>query len=240
MASVPPVDDLMLSQDFFWEENKNKIFAAVAAFLVLAFGVIGWIAWTQHRKGKAEEIFSSASTPEQWKEVIRAYPGTPVADNSSLLLAAALRKSGDLQGSTKVYQEALLPKNPYGLRSAAALGIAENALLASGGKFTPDAVAALRAVSENFPDSYAAAFSLFLRGDLLLNEGKELEALQVFRELLASYPDALFGKMASGQVQELAMKQAVQAPAEPQPAPPASLPPPADVPPPPAEAPAAP
>lgn len=245
-ASVPPVDDYVVAQDFFWEENKNKILAAVAVFLVIAFGVVGWTAWKQYQQSEAEAVFFWASTPDQWREVMTEYPGTPVAGSSALLLAASLRKGGDWQGSTKVYQEAMAMRVPDAgaLAAGAALGVAENALVASGGKLSPEVVGALQAVSEKYPDSYAAAFALFTRGDLLLNEGKEEEALQVFRDLLAGYPNALFGRMASMQMQEVAMRNASKAPA----AVPAGggqsggamAPMPADVPPPPVVAPDAP
>ena len=194
----------MLPSDEFWEENKFKIVAALLVLLVAAFGFIGWTAWQQSSIKAAGAAFSQAATPEEWREVLTKFAGTPVAENSGLLLAAALREQGNIEASDAAYEAVLAERKDFGLQSAAALGIAQNAILLAGGKPEPAAVSALQAVWTRFPDSYAAPFALYLEGEMLIREGREAEAVQIFRNLLADHPNAVSGQIASMQMQRLA------------------------------------
>lgn len=204
-SPVPTLlEEINIPSDLFWEENKFKILYGAAGILILALLVIGWVAWQKHQQNEAETLFSRATTPAEWRGVLTAFPNTPAAGNAALLLAANLRNAGSIKEANTIYQQLLEGGNSYALQSAAALGLAQNELLSADGKLTPEVMTALQATATRFPESYAAPFALYVEGNLLLQSGKNEEAMQVFRNLLADHPGSLPGQMASSQLQRLA------------------------------------
>lgn len=197
-------EEIMLPSDEFWEEHKTKIIGAVVLVLVLAFAFIAWKGIEEKKRSEAMTAFANASQPEQWRAVMDQFPGTPAAQNSGLLLAAALRDQGDLPASDLVYNELLSAKKTFALQSAAALGLAQNQILRSSGGNIDEAVSSLQSVATGYPGEYTAAYALYTEGDLLLSAGREEDAIRIFRNLLTDYPASLPGRMASMQLQNLA------------------------------------
>jgi predicted negative regulator of RcsB-dependent stress response len=205
LENPPPAaaEELILPADEFWEEHKVKIIGAVVAVLLLAIGGIVVAAWQREQSAAARAAFAEASTVEDWRSLMERYRGTPIGQNSGLLLAAALREAGEIEASSQVYQELLELRGPFALQSAAALGLAQNDILQNT-RPTASTLAALQAVATRFPDSYAAPYALYTEGDLLLRQGDTEAAQQVFRNLLTDYPNSVPGQMASMQLQRLA------------------------------------
>jgi predicted negative regulator of RcsB-dependent stress response len=206
----PAEEELLLPVDVFWEENKGKIIGAILAVLLLAFGGIGIAAWQREQNASARAAFAQASTVEAWRDLLTRYGGTPIGNNSGLLLAAALREQGDLTASSAVYQELLEGRGTFALQSAAALGLAQNDILSETSP-TASTTEALQAVATRFPDGYATPYALYTEGDLLLRQGQSEQAQQVFRNLLTDYPDSVPGQLASMQLQRLAEESLQQA-----------------------------
>jgi len=207
--SLPPTgtsleEEVLLPTDEFWEEHKTKIIGGAIAFLVIAFAFIAWTGFQEKRKSDAIVAFAGASTPDAWRAVMKDFPGTPAANNSGLLLASTLREQGDLTASDAVYEELLAARRPFALQSAAALGLAQNAILRSNEQGYEQALASLQAVTTRFPSEYAASFALYTEGELLLRNNRQDDAIRIFRNLLMDYPDSLPGRMASMQLQQLA------------------------------------
>ena len=210
MTNKPlPVADadvnIQLPSDEIWEENKGKIFAAIAIVIAVAIGFIVWFYWKQEKQTTAARDFALATTPEELKSVVETHSGTPVAVNAAILLGALQRNAGDFQAAAQTFQTVLESKQDHALRPTAALAEAE-LTVQSAGKTNPDTAAtALLAVAEGYPDAYTAPYATFQLGELYERTGQIQLALQTFRSLLGNYPNSLLVRIASMKVQELSL-----------------------------------
>ncbi|HEY5792699.1 MAG TPA: hypothetical protein VIS74_05330 [Chthoniobacterales bacterium] len=209
MSNLPvenPSDDLSiggLPADLFWEKYKGALLGGIAAVTVIAAGVLAWLLHSHNERVSSEARFAEARTPEEYRAVIEKYPGTPVAGNASLLLAAAQRPN--LKESTATYEALLAAAPKYPLRSSAALGLAANAELANdpskAGELYQQAALAHQ-------DSYGAPFALYAAAELQLREGKRAEALKTFRNLAGAYSATVSGGFARMQAERLSSLEA--------------------------------
>lgn len=199
----PPLAELTLAglpADLFWEKYKASIIGGTAIFIVLVVAVAGWLIYSHNEKVNSETMFANAQTAEAYRAVADKYPGTPVAGNALLLLAAAKRP--DLAQSNTTYEEVMASSPNYPLVSSASLGLAGNAELAN---TTPKAIELLQQTAAAYQNSYAAPYALYASGELLLREGKRGEALKAFRDLVGSYPEAPSARIAQMQIERLAI-----------------------------------
>lgn len=202
---VSPVDtvDIRLPSDEIWENNKGKIFAGIAAFIVVSLAVIGWTAWSRDQKTSAARAFTAATEEPALREVIAKWPNTPAAENASLLLAEVLRDAGKSPEAAELYTKILDSRTTYPLRAAAALGEAELLSLAQS-ESDPAAVAsAFQSAVTAFPGSYIVAYSLFTAGEIYSRLDRTQDALAAYRALLAEAPGSFLAEAASAKVQEM-------------------------------------
>jgi tetratricopeptide (TPR) repeat protein len=203
-APLDPLEpDVHLPGDEFWEAHKGKIFAGIGLVLVASLAIITWFSWSANRKREAMAEFAAASTPDEWREIMRKYPTEPIAGNSALLLAAFLREAGQREEAKAEYEALLSARGNYALRPAAALGLAE--LVASTPGAVPDQVAkAFQQAAAEFPNSYIAPFARFSAAEELSRAELKDQAAAAFRAIVAEFPQSSIARMASMQVQRLA------------------------------------
>lgn len=211
MANLPPEtpsEDLSiggLPADLFWEKYKSAIIGGAVAVVVIAAGTVGWLIYSHNEQINSETLFANAKTPEEYRAVVEKYPGTAVAANAQLLLAAAQRPN--VAESTATYEELLAANPNYPLAPSASLGLAFNAGLTE--KDPAKVIAAYKNTATSLPDSYAAPFALYSEGELQLQVGQRAEALKTFRELTGSYPETLSGRLGKMQSERLASYEAL-------------------------------
>lgn len=188
--------------ELFWEKNKTAILLGVASLVALALAVTIWF-YRQHTIAEeAQKAFAVANTPDAWREVIAKFPHSMPAASSRLMLAESLRDSGDLKGSTEVYNEfiAQVP-NSNPLHGLALLGLAQNAS-ASG-----DMDASLEKLKEAATSSstYAAELALLLEGRQLAEAGKYQEARRIYESIPTEFPNSLVARIALSQLEQIAI-----------------------------------
>lgn len=188
--------------ELFWEKNKKVILLGVASIVALALAVGVWF-YRQHIKAEeSRKAFAVADSPDAWRDLIAKYPGSLPAASSRLLLAESLRESGDLKGSTEVYNAFLAeaPKtNP--LLGLALLGLAQNASAAG------DQAASLEKLKEAAASSssYGAELALLLEGRQLTEAGKYQEARKVYESIPTEFPESLAARVALSQLEQIAI-----------------------------------
>lgn len=200
-------ESLLLAGEIFWLENKQKILTAVAVIALGVAGFLAWSFWQNFTREKASLAFATAQSPDDWAKVAKDFPNTPAAINSRLLLAAALRDSGQIIDSNTIYQEVLKQKDSTGVASAAALGLAYNQLVAKNGAPEQEVIDAFQSAAAQFPNSYIVPYALLTQGELLLRADNPNRASQIFRAILADYPRSLSARVASGELQRIAATQ---------------------------------
>lgn len=200
-------ESVLLAGEIFWLENKQKILTAVAVVAIGVAGYLTWSFWQNYIRERASLAFATAQSPDDWVKVAKEFPNTPAAINSRLLLAAALRDSGQIIDSNTIYQEVLKQKDSTGVASAAALGLAYNQLVAKNGAPEQEVIDAFQAAAAQFPNSYIVPYAMLTQGELLLRADNPNRASQIFRAILADYPRSLSARVASGELQRIAATQ---------------------------------
>jgi len=195
-------DDLSiggLPADLFWEKYKGAIIGGAVAAIVLAAGAAAWLIYSHNERIQSEALFANARTVEEYRAVADKYPGTPVAGNARLLLAAAQRPN--VAESTATYEELLAARPDYSLISSASLGLAGNAEISGD---PAKVIEAYQQTAASFQDSYAAPYALYAAGELQLRIGQRAEALKTFRNLAGAYPETVSARLAQRQIEQLA------------------------------------
>lgn len=203
-AADLPLDERAFTEELFgaelfWARNKTTILAASVAVVVALAAAGLWIARDISQKREAERVFALADGPDGWEEVVRRFPQTPPAEAAALLLAASLRKEGDLAGSSRAYEEFLKNSEKSPLSGLARLGIAQNAL--AGGE-QEQALEEFRLTAAT-GDPFAAPMALFLEARALVSANQFAEARKALDSLTTQFPDSLPARFAPSQIQQL-------------------------------------
>lgn len=191
----PPVEPpaLLLGAPLFWEKYKVPILGALA---VVALGLIGSAVYgtiQARRLAAAGSALTAAKTPEDFRRVIDAYPGTPPAADAYLLLARAQREAGDAAGAEKTLRDFTerFGQNP----------LAGGAMLALAGELQSrgdrdGALALYQQTADRYPKSYSAPLALLGKGELQRITGKTDDAKRTFENLIATYPGSVSAQQA--------------------------------------------
>jgi hypothetical protein len=106
------------------------------------------------------------------------------------LLAEEQRCLGRLRESSVTYQKFLVTFPKHSLASAAALGLAENALVSG---CLPDGMAKLQALAAKYPASFVVPFSFYAQAELLTTQTRSIaEARELLQNLALQFPDSVF------------------------------------------------
>jgi len=195
----------------FWEQYRQMILLGAAVVLL---GLAGFGIYSYHQystTAAAVAAFSTASTQEEYNQIIDKYPGTVAAGNAALMLASELRDARKYDDATQVLQT-FLEKNPnHPLADAAELGIAET--LEAQGKFD-DAIAQYQDVTSKYPDSYSAPLALIAQANILRYQGKIEDARRAYENFVAQFPDSIFSQEAMAEMHMLRAPKASASPAQ--------------------------
>lgn len=173
----------------FWNRHGNFIMTVV---LIVALAFAGWRGWQWYqadRSVRASQVFDQLREAAAAKDIARVkdaagrifadYGGTAWGQMAALVAADAHLKAGDAKAAKVPLQWAIDNARDPAFRDQARLGLA--AILLDEKAFD-DGLKLLTAPSEK---SYAAAFA-DRRGDLLLAQGKTVEAGTAYRQALES------------------------------------------------------
>lgn len=183
--------------DFFWEQHWKKFGLGLIA-VVLAILVVGaWAFYRSHVRSSAAAAYAAAHAPEQWREVIAQFPGSTVAGNAELRLAAALRAEGKLGEAAEQLGQFLAAQPDHPLAGAAELTLGGIRQLEGN---TSAALEAYRVTSERHATSYAAPLALLAEASLLEAQGKPGESRAVLTSIGTSYPETPAAMVSAAQL----------------------------------------
>lgn len=200
--TAPVVDkDPLLSAQSFWKKNQKNILIA-AAVVVIAVG--GWYAYGEYvvkpKENKAAEAIAKAQqffaqdstrkaldgdgTAKGFLYVIKNFDGTKSANLAKYYAGVSYLKLGEFENAVKYLKDFSTDSKPVQLLAYARLGDAYSEL-----NKKDDAVAAYKKAAATFPeDDASSAEYLFRAGLLLETQGKNKEALELYKELKNKFP----------------------------------------------------
>lgn len=182
VAAVEPEFDLLA----FWIQHRTKIvlLGGLLAVALVSFGVSEFL---RHRKVEgARALFTQAKTAGDYRKVIAEYPGTTVAGDAYLLLAAQLRGEGKYEESSALLKTFAAQYPQHQLLSGAWTSLAAN--LEAEGK-TDEALATYQKVSTSYATSFSAPVALLAEGRLLGEKGKKEEARKVYEQIAVRFAE---------------------------------------------------
>ena len=178
----------------FWFHHQAKILILAALFLV-SMAAYGFFEWSRaHRLSSSAEVFSSATTQDDFRKIISDYSGTPAAGNSLLLLANQLRNDGKFDESSSILREFIDKYPKHELISGAWTSLAANQ--EAQGK-TDEALATFQKVSTSYTTSYCAPVALLAEARILKSKGKIDEARRIYEQIMAQYQDNIIAQQAA-------------------------------------------
>lgn len=172
--------------DLFWQAHWKKFLWGLGGLVVLILVLGSWKFWTARTLSAAEALYSTASTPEAWREIVAGYPGTVPAGNAQLRLAESLRSAGDLAGAAAELQSLLAAQPEHPLAATALLALGELRQIEGN---IDGALDAYRSASSRHKTSYAAPLALLAEAKLLAETDRSGEARAVLSSVGTLYPD---------------------------------------------------
>jgi len=194
----------MSDSDLFWQEHWKKFVWGLVGVVALILAVGAWKLWTATTLSAAESLYSTAGTPEAWREVVQKYPRTVPAGNAQVRLAESLKSAGDLAGASAGLENFLAAQPEHPLAGAAWLSLGELRQLqgnASG------ALEAYRTASSRYKSSYAAPLALIAEANLLKAQGSAGEARAVLESIGSLHPETPAAMVAAGELARLSRPQ---------------------------------
>jgi len=178
--------------DLFWEEHRQKVLLALAAFLFLALATGGILLLRRSHRIAAENLLSQSTDIAAWQKVIASYPSSGAAADATLLIAAAQRQAHDVASSNNTYAQFLEKFPHHPLAISAMIGKALNDDVTG----HPDqALDELQQASVAYPKSYGAPFALWMRARLLARMGKMEDSKKIIQMISTQYPDSFVNNM---------------------------------------------
>ncbi len=181
-------------------ENRSKIIAGSAVFVLVVFLVAGWYAYGAYNEKQAQDLLGktmmlpignaaaqegiSRLALEKYKEIIEKYPGTDAANLSRYSMAILYYKLNEVDSSIKSYDEFLLKARANELVALAYSGLGY--CYETKGDFSK----AFKYFEDSAKDPNGSAF----RGTAYLNAGRMAEQLKNNKGAVESYKKALESK----------------------------------------------
>jgi predicted negative regulator of RcsB-dependent stress response len=189
------------ASDLFWEEHWKKFVWGLVAIVALIIGAGLW-SWRQASvRHSADALYSTATTPEAWREVMAEYPGSVPAGNAQIQLAASLRQAGDLDGAVAQLQEMITAQPHHPLVGVAGLLLGEIRQLQGNDE---SALQVYRETAANRDAGFAGPLASLAEGRLLSILGKTDDARAVFQSVAAMNPETPAAMVATGEAAALA------------------------------------
>ncbi len=173
----------------WWKENRNQVVMAALAGLVLYAGITGWKSWKASQADQAANqflTFQQASTAAQGdplkiqaaaRTLETASPHSPFASRAALMAAVALANADKKAEAQVELQWVVDHASEAELVSLARIRLA--GLLADQQKYDPALALLATGVDAGF-----ATLAGDRRGDILLAQGKVVEARAAYRSAL--------------------------------------------------------
>ncbi len=197
----PQIIDPSLEADFFFEENKGKIFT----FLVIALLTLGaWIFFQYHESQTRTEqasVFYAAKTVNDWKAIIAKYPGTIIAGNSQLLLADKLRDENKLDDALAILSDFTKNATTHPLIAQGWLSYAGTLEMKGD---LPKATQTYANIALQFGTTEAAPAALSAQARLVKNAGDAKKSREIYENIVQRFPTSIEAQEAKQEIGKLA------------------------------------
>lgn len=192
-TQTPPSPEIGFDPLVFWVKHQQKIFLFVGLF-VAALAIYFLTQVMQSRRmTAASQALAAATTPDNWRQVIKDYEGTAAGGNAHLLLADQLRKENKLDEAVSILRAFVdsYPNHPLlsgGLTSLAAT-------LEEQGK-TDEALDIYQKVSTTYSTSFSTPIALLAQARISKTQNKIDEAKRLYDQVINQFPETPFAQQA--------------------------------------------
>ena len=190
----------------FIQENKEKVFGGIAAFIIIIIAISGYITYSKHHNKKA---FAELAMDVKWyegseeKPAVRSleevrkrsnaflskYSGTVAGTLAKAKYAGIFYAEGDYKSAVALYEKLLKDvKSDSALKNTALSGLAYSyeAL-----KKFDDAVKVFEMIASS-DSNVKKGDALFHLGMIYEQKGNTDKSRQAFEEIVSSHPDSIF------------------------------------------------
>lgn len=199
MPSIDPALE-MTAGDIFWQEHGRKLVVALVGIVLLILATGLWFWNTARVRASAEALYSTAKSPEDWREVIKKYPGSIPAGNAMIELSASLRAQGNLDAASTELENLVNEQPAHPMAATALLTLGE--IQREQGK-KDAALESFRTVSSKYKDTYAAPLAMLAEADFLAALGSQGEARAVLESIGSLYPSTPAAMVSAAELSRL-------------------------------------
>src|SRR5215470_8256756 len=125
-AAPPPSRDVALETRVFWERFRQPIIAAFSIVLLAVVVFTGYRFYSDRRAAAASAALASATSAQQYEQVIARYSNMPAAADAYILLAEAQRREKKFAEANKTLETFIAKYAKHELASTAKLAMAAN------------------------------------------------------------------------------------------------------------------
>ncbi len=217
MATVSQLSsDPALETSLFWEQYKVPIIALALALVLGGLGFAIYEFHEQRQTAAAAALLSSATTPEDFQQVIDRYAGSGPAASAYLLLAEQQHAKKNYADANVTLHKFIDQFPKHELITTAWMGVAAN--LDSLGK-SGEALSTYQRLVAEYPQSFNAPLALLAEVPLLKASNKIEEARRACESIISQYRDSVVMSEAIRELQKLPKAPAPIAAPKPQPSP---------------------
>lgn len=169
----------------WWKRNGTTVLLSVFVFFAVLAGVQGYRHYQKTQRMEAAMVYETLEGAElpRLREVsghlMERYSGTPYAARAALLAASANYAANDLKSAASQLEWAIEHTAEDSVRDIARLRLAT--ILLNGKRYAE----AMKQLDAKHEKAFSGLFS-DLKGDVLMAEGKVLEARVAYREAMGS------------------------------------------------------
>ena len=170
----------------WWKHNRNRVLMAMVALCLAYAGYQGWKYWQHSQATQASQQFEALAQAADAKQVrsisgqiMEKYADTPYAARAALLVARANTEANDAKSARAQLEWALEHAKEDGIKAIARLQLAA---LQFDEKKHDEALKTLDGEHDQAFDGLLAD----LRGDILVAQGKVVEARKAYADALAN------------------------------------------------------
>lgn len=193
MPNDPAADPVQLNPVEIWYIYKTKIltYGGIILTALLIFGVVQFIDYRRNQGSQA--LYGQAKTADDFRAVIKEYPGTPAGGDAALRLGALLREEKKYDESAAVLREFVEKYPGHPLASGGWTSLATT--YEAQGKLA-EALQANTTATSKYPDAYTTPIALLAQARIYAAQGKTDDARRTYQDVAGRFQQSIYGRQA--------------------------------------------
>lgn len=188
-----PAEVVHLSPLEIWYLYKAKIllYGGILLAALVIFG--GFHLRETLRANGSQALYASAKTADDYRAVLKKYPGTVAAGNAALRLADLLRAEKNFDEAATVLRAFVekYPTHPLAAGGWLSLG----STYEDQGKLD-EALEANAAAISKYPDSYATPLAMLAQARIYLLKGQKDDARRLYQDVASRFQQTIYARQA--------------------------------------------